>query len=342
MAREDGAVVLDAALALDHAGEQVAVDAQHRSHTGQQRNDDIHGYANIGAGELFHPVCCDGVDDRDQHTEYHSTQHAAYSALHRLFGADHRAELMLAKGAAREVGAGIAAPGEAEDEQDEEDGVVAIFLHRQHLLEPDERVEAEDHDARKHGEAAGFLVADDAVAHYKVDGIEQHHKEGSGHHHRPADAVARQHDEQCVGYQNGQQRPVLLFKTQRRVNFMQGDEGDSRDDQIEHQRIEGEQDACQNDQAHHGCDDSCFHSFMFSFVSSGSRSPALAGSAASAPEEIPDALRGPRTPRGILRIVCCAQSPPKRRERRLNSMMAASRSSRVKSGHRTSISTSSE
>ena len=98
MAREDGAVVLDAALALDHAGEQVAVDAQHRSHTGQQRNDDIHGYANIGAGELFHPVCCDGVDDRDQHTEYHSTQHAAYSALHRLFGADHRAELMLAKG----------------------------------------------------------------------------------------------------------------------------------------------------------------------------------------------------------------------------------------------------
>ena len=38
MAREDGAVVLDATLALDHAGEQVAVDAQHRSHTGQQRN----------------------------------------------------------------------------------------------------------------------------------------------------------------------------------------------------------------------------------------------------------------------------------------------------------------
>ena len=32
---------------------------------------------------------------------------------------------------------------------------------------------------------------------------------------------------------------------------MQGDEGDGRDDQIEHQRIEGEQDACQNDQAHH-------------------------------------------------------------------------------------------
>ena len=47
---------------------------------------------------------------------------------------------------------------------------------------------------------------------------------------------------------------------------MQGDEGDGRDDQIEHHRIEGEQDACQNDQAHHGCDDSCFHSFMFSFV----------------------------------------------------------------------------
>lgn len=91
-----------------------------------------------------------------------------------------------------------------------------------------------------------------------------------------------------------------------------------------------------------GCDDSCFHSFMFSFVSSGSRSPAPAGSAASAPEEIPGALRWPRTLRGILRIGCRSQSPPKRRERRLNSMMAASRSSRVKSGHRTSISTSSE
>ena len=59
-------------------------------------------------------------------------------------------------------------------------------------------------------------------------------------------------------------------------------------------------------------------------------------------KKVQDKKMNPRTPRGILRIVCCAQSPPKRRERRLNSMMAASRSSRVKSGHRTSISTSSE
>ena len=299
MPREDGAIVLDAALALDHAGEQVAVNAQHCGHAGQQRDDDIHGHADVGAGERLHPVCRHRVDDRDQYAEHHCAQHAAHSALHRLFGADHRAELMLAEGAARKVGAGVAAPCEAEDEQDEEDGVVAELLYRQQLLELDEGVKAEDDDARKHRKAAGFLVADDAVAHHKIDGIEQHHQEGGGHHHRPADAVARQHDEQGVGHQNAQQRPVLFFEAQRRVYLMEGDEGDGRNDQIEHQRIEGEQDARKDEQAHHSCDDSCFHSFMFSFVSSGSRSPAAAEAAASAPEEIPDARREPRRLRGI-------------------------------------------
>mgnify|MGYP007017361002 CR=1 FL=1 len=38
----------------------------------------------------------------------------------------------------------------AKDEQDKEHRIVAELLHRQQFLEPDEGVEAEDHDARKH------------------------------------------------------------------------------------------------------------------------------------------------------------------------------------------------
>ena len=160
MARENGAVILDAALALDHAGKQVAINAQHRRHTGQQRNDNVHRNTDVGAGKGLHPVRRDGINEGRRHTEHHRAQHAANGTLHGLFGADHRAELVLAERAACKVGAGIAAPGKAEDEQDEEDGVIAVLLHGQQLLEPDERVEAEDHNARKHRKAAGFLVAD--------------------------------------------------------------------------------------------------------------------------------------------------------------------------------------
>ena len=42
---------------------------------------------------------------------------------------------------------------------------------------------------------------------------------------------------------------ILLFKTQRRVNFMQGDEGDSAMTRLNTSVEEGEQDACQNSQA---------------------------------------------------------------------------------------------
>ena len=217
---------------------------------------------------------------------------------------------MLAERAACKVGAGIAAPGKAKDEQDEEDGVIAVLLHGQQLLEPDERVEAEDHNARKHRKAAGFLVADGSVAHHQIDGIEQHHQERGGHDQTAAELITRQHDQEGVWHQNPQERPALLLKTEGRVNFMEGNEGDGRDDQIKDQGVKREQNANEDDDAHNGRDDSCFHRVLFLLWKS-------AGAA-------------------------FIQMPPNRRERLLNSVMAASRSSRVKSGQRTSIYTSSE
>lgn len=86
VAREDGAIILDAALALDHAGEQVAVDAQHSGHAGQQGNDQVHGNADVGAGERLHPVGRNGVDDGGDHAEHHGAQHAANGSLHGLLG----------------------------------------------------------------------------------------------------------------------------------------------------------------------------------------------------------------------------------------------------------------
>ncbi len=83
---EDGAVVLDAALALDHTGKQVTINAQHRSYAAQQRNDHIHGYANVGAGEGFHPVCRHRVHQCDDHTKHHGAQNAANGTLHGFLG----------------------------------------------------------------------------------------------------------------------------------------------------------------------------------------------------------------------------------------------------------------
>ena len=217
---------------------------------------------------------------------------------------------MLAERAACKVGAGIAAPGKAEDEQDEEDGVIAVLLHGQQLLEPDERVEAEDHNARKHRKAAGFLVADGPVAHHQIDGIEQHHQERGGHDQTAVELITRQHDQECVWHQNPIHQPVLLFKAEGTVDLVDGDQRNGRDDQIKDQGVKREQNANEDDNAHNGCDDSCFHRALFLLWKS-------AGAA-------------------------FVQMPPNRRERLLNSVMAASRSSRVKSGQRTSISTSSE
>ena len=124
VAREDGAVVLDAALTLDHAGEQVAVDAQHRGHHAQQPNDDIHGNSHVGPAEHLHPVGGHRVDHGGQDPEEHGAQHPADGPFHRLFGAHHRAELVFAEGPACKIGAGVPAPGKAEDQQDEKDRVI--------------------------------------------------------------------------------------------------------------------------------------------------------------------------------------------------------------------------
>ena len=261
MPREDGAVVLDAALALDHAGKQVAVDAQHSGDTAQQRDNHIHGNADIRAGKGLHAVCRYGVDEGGDHAEHHGAQHAADGTLHRLFGADHRAQLMLAEGAACKIGAGIAAPCKAEDEQDEENRVIAEFFHWQTLLEQNEGVEAEDHDARKHQKTAGLLVADGTVAHHQIDGKKGDQHKGHGHDQLAHGAVAGKHDQQCVGYQHCVHEPVLFFKAEGAVNLVDGDQGNGCDHQIEHHGVEGKHHADEYQNAHDRSNNACFHRF---------------------------------------------------------------------------------
>ena len=264
VAREDGAIILDAALALDHAGEQVAVDAQHSGHAGQQGNDHVHRNADVGAGERLHPVGRNGVDHGGDHTEHHGAQHAANGSLHGLFGADHGAEFVLAKGSACKVGAGIAAPGKAEDEQNKEHRVIAVGLHRQQLLQTDKGVEAEDHDAGKHHQTAGFCKIHLCVAHHQIDAEEQHHQKGGRHDQPPPHLIAGQHDQQGVGHEHGVHGPFLSAKAQGLEDLVDGDQGDGGNDKIEHQRVKGEQHPDQDEDAHNCGYDTSFHS-NFSF-----------------------------------------------------------------------------
>src|SRR5699024_11274787 len=64
---------------------------------------------------LFRSVCDEGIGHRDNDPEQHGAQHPADRAFHRLFGADLGAQLVSAEGAARKIGAGVPAPGEAQD-----------------------------------------------------------------------------------------------------------------------------------------------------------------------------------------------------------------------------------
>ena len=257
-------IILDAALALDHAGEQIAVDAQHSGHAGQQGNDQVHGNADVGAGERLHPVGRNGVDDGGDHAEHHGAQHAANGSLHGLFGADHGAEFVLAKGSACKVGAGIAAPGKAEDEQNKEHRVIAVGLHRQQLLQTDKGVEAEDHDAGKHHQTAGFCKIHLCVAHHQIDAEEQHHQKGGRHDQPPPHLIAGQHDQQGVGHKHGVHGPFLSAKAQGLEDLVDGDQGDGGNDKIEHQRVKGEQHPDQDEDAHNCGYDTSFHS-NFSF-----------------------------------------------------------------------------
>ena len=211
--------------------------------------------------KILHAVGRHRVNQRCDHAEHHGAQHAADGTLHGLFGADHRAQLMLAEGAACKISAGVAAPGKAQDEQDEEHGIIAVLFHRQALFEQDKGVETEDHDAREHQQAAGLLVADGAVAHHQIDGIESHQHKRHRHDQPPHDAVVGKHDQQRVVHHGRIHEPVLLFKAEGIVNFVDGDQGDGRDDQIEDHGVKGEHHADQDDDAHDCSNNTSFHRF---------------------------------------------------------------------------------
>ena len=166
---------------------------------------------------------------------------------------------MLAKGTACKVGTGIAAPGKAEDEQDKEHRIIAVLLHRQQLLEPDKGIEAENHDAGEHQQAAGLLIADGAVAHHQIDGVKRDQQKGHRHHQPPHDLIVARHDQQRIRHQNRIHQPVLLFKAEGTVDLVDGDQRNGRDDQIKDQGVEGEHHADQYDDAHDRSNNTCFH-----------------------------------------------------------------------------------
>ena len=261
MPREDGAVILDAALALDHAGKQVAIDAQHRGHHPQQGDDEVHGHPDVALGKSFGPVCDEGISHRDDHPEQHGAQHPADRAFHRLFGADLGAQFVPAEGAARKIGAGVPAPGEAQHQQDEENGVVAVFRHRQQDLEVDQGIKAEQDDPGKKDQPADLLIADAAVAHHQVDAVEQQQRKGHRHHALPRHLIAGQHDQQSVGHLDRVQQPVPFVKAEGGIHFVHPDQGHRRHDQVKKQCVEGQHDQHQDGNAHNGCNHSCFHRF---------------------------------------------------------------------------------
>ena len=128
MAGENGAVIFDTHLTLDGRGEEIAQNAQHRRHGAHGGNDDIvtRGDSHRQAGE---PAGKRAVNNGCQQPDDHAADHTADGAFHRFVGAYHRSQLVLAERAARKVGAGIAAPGKAQDQQDEVDGII-IFCYK--------------------------------------------------------------------------------------------------------------------------------------------------------------------------------------------------------------------
>ena len=84
------------------------------------------------------------VDQCEHHARQHAAKDAADGTLHRFVGTDDGGQLVLAEGPACKVSAGVTAPGEAENQQDKVDGIIADTCRKgQAALEVDQRVEAE-------------------------------------------------------------------------------------------------------------------------------------------------------------------------------------------------------
>ena len=133
MPRENRTVVLDADLALDRRGKQIAQDAQHRRHRAHAQQHQIVARLYLDAEDVV-PGGQQRVDQRQHTAGGHAAQHAAHRALYGLVGADDGGQLVLAESAAREIRGCIPAPGEAQDQQDKVDGVIAVLVKRQHPL----------------------------------------------------------------------------------------------------------------------------------------------------------------------------------------------------------------
>ena len=126
MPRKDSAVILDADLTLDRRGEQIAQDAQHRSDRAHDHQDGIVAGLHLNGDDVVA-----GRQERVDQCEHHARQHAAKDAadgtLQRFVGTDDGGQLVLAEGPACKVSGRVTAPGEAEDQQDKVDGIIAIL-----------------------------------------------------------------------------------------------------------------------------------------------------------------------------------------------------------------------
>ena len=141
-------------------------------------------------------------------------------------GTDDGGQLVLAEGPACKVSGRVTAPGEAEDQQDKVDGIIAILRKGQAALEVDQRVEAEHDDpgevhiARKLAEIQRLHVGN--LAH-----IEEQHQQKAERQDQGTDRLAAgKHDQQRKRHSRGVQIPLLFAKAHSAEHFVDGQQAD--------------------------------------------------------------------------------------------------------------------
>ena len=205
------------------------------------------------------------VNQREHDASQHAAEHAADGTLDRFVGADDGCQLVLAERAACKVGSSIPAPGEAEDQQNEINGVIAVLCKRQAALEVDQRIEAE-HDnpgeidiPRELAEIQRLYVGD------LTDVEEQYQQKAERQDQGTHSLAAGKHDQQGERHGSGIQIPLLFAKAHGAEHLMDGQQADGTKNKIKNNGIEKCQYNGQNSQADSGGDNAGLHT-VFPFT----------------------------------------------------------------------------
>ena len=175
---------------------------------------------------------------------------------------------MLAERAARKVGAGIAAPGKAQDQQDEVDGIIAVHIHRQAALEVDERVKAEQNHTTEVDKAAQLAKIQRFIMGDEHHIIKQHRQKAHSQQRCARRAAGAEHEQHGKRHRCRIQVPLLFAKAHCGKHFMNAKQADSRQHQVKQDRVKESQNHGKNSQPDYGGNDASFHKRWFPFNSS--------------------------------------------------------------------------